>query len=108
MTVYHVQYAAQAVDDLRNIYRYLAEELQAPQAAQRQVDRIRRVIRMLNSSPARFPAVAWEPWASMGMRQEPVNNYLVFYLVDENRQTVSVVRVFYGGRNIEDIVRNGE
>ncbi len=44
----------------------------------------------------------------MGMRQEPVNNYLVFYLVDENRQTVSVVRVFYGGRNIEDIVRNGE
>ncbi len=108
MTVYHVQYAAQAVDDLRNIYRYLAEELQAPQAAQRQVDRIRKIIRMLNTSPARFPTVGWEPWASMGMRQVPVNNYVVFYLVEENCQTVSVVRIFYSGRDIEDIVRNGE
>lgn len=108
MTGYHVQYAAQAVDDLRSIYRYLAEELQAPQAAQRQVERIRKIIRMLSSTPARFPAVAWEPWASMGMRQVPVNNYIVFYLVEEERQTVSVVRIFYGGRNIEDIVRNGE
>jgi len=108
MTDYHVQYAAQALDDLRNIYRYLSEELQAPQAAQRQVDRIRRMIRMLSSSPARFPVVAWEPWASMGMRQVPVNHYIVFYLIEEDAQTVSVVRIFYGGRHIEDIVRNGE
>ena len=38
MTNYHVQYSAEAVEDLRNIYQYIAVELQAPQAAQGQVD----------------------------------------------------------------------
>lgn len=30
MTNYHVQYSAEAVEDLRNIYQYIAVELQAP------------------------------------------------------------------------------
>lgn len=104
MTNYHVQYSAEAVEDLRNIYQYIAVELQAPQAAQGQVDRIRKMIRSLSLTPTRFAAVEWEPWASMGMRKVPVNNYLVFYLVENADATVTVVRIFYGGRNIEEIV----
>ena len=106
MTNYHVQYSAEAVEDLRNIYQYIAVELQAPQAAQGQVDRIRKKIRSLSLKPTRFAAVEWEPWASMGMRKVPVNNYLVFYLVENADLTVTVVRIFYGGRNVEEIIRD--
>ena len=106
MTNYHVQYSAEAVEDLRNIYQYIAVELQAPQAAQGQVDRIRKMIRSLSPTPTRFAAVEWEPWASMGMRKVPVNNYLVFYLVENADLTVTVVRIFYGGRNVEEIIRD--
>lgn len=105
MITYHVQYSAEAVEDLRNIYQYIAEELQAPQAAQGQADRIRKAIRALNSFPSRFAAVDWEPWASMGMRKVPVDNYLVFYLVQNEDSTVTIVRIFYAGRNIEEIIK---
>jgi len=104
MTNYHVQYSAEAVEDLRNIYQYIAVELQAPQAAQGQVDRVRKMIRSLSLTSTRFAAVEWEPWASMGMQKVPVNHYLVFYLVENAEATVTVVRIFYGGRNIEEIV----
>jgi len=42
----------------------------------------------------------------MGMRKVPVNNYLVFYLVENADLTVTVVRIFYGGRNVEEIIRD--
>lgn len=30
----------------------------------------------------------------------PVDNYLVFYLPNETKNTVSIVRIMYGGRDI--------
>ena len=105
MIHYRVQYSAEALDDLRSIYQYIANERKAPQAAKGQVDRIRRLIRSLSLSPTRFAVVEWEPWASMEMRKVPVNNYLVFYLVENANSTVTVVRIFYGGRNVEEIIQ---
>lgn len=105
MKGYRVQYAADAMEDLRSIYHYIAHELQAPQATQGQVDRIRKMIRSLENAPTRFLAVNWEPWHKMGMRKVPVDRYMVFYLVDEPQETVTVVRIFYCGRNIREIIR---
>ena len=31
----------------------------------------------------------------------PVDNYLVFYIPDKNTKIVTVIRVMYGGRDIE-------
>ena len=39
----------------------------------------------------------------MGMRKVPVDNYIVFYLVDNDNRIVIVDRVFYGGRDIHGI-----
>ena len=105
MTHYRVQYSAEALEDLRSIYQYIANELQAPQAAKGQVDRIRRMVRSLSLTPTRFAAVEWEPWASMGMRKVPVDHYLVFYLVENADLTVTVVRIFFGGRNVEEMIK---
>lgn len=44
----------------------------------------------------------------MGMHQLPVNNFIVYYLVDDEAGTVTVVRIFYGGRDIEGIVNSHE
>jgi toxin ParE1/3/4 len=56
--------------------------------------------------PARFVSVDWEPWASMGMRKMPVNNYVVVYLIDDPKHAVNIVRIFYGGRDVESIVHS--
>jgi len=62
------------------------------------------MISSLDTFPARYSLVEWEPWSSMKIYKVPVDNYMIFYRVDEELSTVSIIRIFYSGRNIEDIV----
>ena len=101
-----VSYSGEALDDLRDIYTYIANELLVPETAAAQVGRIRKKIRSLDFMPARYALVEWEPWHSMGMHQLPVDNYIVYYLVDDEAGIVTVVRVFYGGCDIEGIINS--
>ena len=48
----------------------------------------------------RFRLYNEEPWHSAGLRFFPVNHYLVFYLPDEAKNTVNIVRIIYSGRDI--------
>ena len=38
---------------------------------------------------------------SRGLRVFPVDNYLVYYIPDMERQIVTVIRVMYGGRDVD-------
>ena len=42
-----------------------------------------------------------EPWHSRDLRIMPVDNYLVFYIPNHEEQTVKIMRVIYGGRDID-------
>ena len=105
MEKYDVQYAPLAIEDLRNIYRYIAHSLLEPTTALKQTDRIREGIRSLSAMPSRHPLVDWEPWRSLQIRKLPIDNYMVFYSVNPEVQSVTVYRIFYGGRNIQEIAQ---
>lgn len=108
MGSYEVLYAPAALDDLRAIFSYIAFDLKAGQAAEEQTNRIRRKVRSLDSMPGRYRKVEWEPRASMGMYQLPVDDYVIYYLVDQELRTVTIVRIFYGGRDVESIIKSEE
>lgn len=57
-------------------------------------------IRSLDEMPQRYKLYDDEPWHSRGLRTLPVNNYLIFYLADEEKAVVTVIRIIYGGRDI--------
>lgn len=97
---YQIFYTAGAKRDLRGIYSYIAEELLVPDTAAGQVQRIMKEIRSLEEMPMRYRLYDDEPWHGLGLRFFPVDNYLVFYLPDENINTVRIVRIMYGGRDI--------
>lgn len=102
--VYNVAYSPKAYDDLTAIYTYISTELKSKNNAQAQVDRIRDAIRKLDVMPERHERVDWEPWLSMGMRKMPIDNYIIFYLVDSSNMIVVIDRIVYGGRNLEEIL----
>lgn len=104
--IFHITYSPAALDDLRSIFSYIAYELLATQAATNQTKRIRKHIRSLDTMPGRYGKVEWEPWASMNMHKLPVDNYIVFYLIDEEKMMVTIVRIFYSGRDIESIIQS--
>ena len=92
-----------AREDLRGIFRYIAYELLEPKIAEKQVNRIRGSVNKLAVFPKKHQEVSWEPWSSMGLRYLPVDNYVVYYLVNDDHKTVYIIRIFYGGRNIQEI-----
>lgn len=103
-TSYSVAYSPAAKDDLKNIYLYIAFNLNIPEIAENQVNRIRKVICSLAFMPSKYEVVDWEPWKSMDMHKVPVDNFVVFYAIKTDKHIVTVVRIFYGGRNVENII----
>ena len=98
---YSVKITAEADNDLRSIYEYIAFELKSSENAIRQLDRLEQSILKLNEMPERYKLYENEPWKSKGLRMMPVDNFIVFYIPDNEKNTVTVIRVMYGGRNIE-------
>ena len=96
-----VIYSARARQDLRNIYEYISYDLLVPETATRQTRWIMKEIRLLDEMPMRHRLYDDEPWHSQGVRFFPVDNYLVFYLPDETKNTVYIVRIIYSGRDIK-------
>lgn len=101
---YSVVYSPEAIDDLREVYSYIAFTLLAPETAEKQLNRIRKEIRSLDFMPSRYALVEWEPWQSMEMHKVPVDNFVVYYIVDDDSRIVTVIRIFYGGRDVANIV----
>ena len=94
--IYSVNISSQADKDIRAIYEYIALTLMSPENANAQLSRLEDRINKLDNLPKRFPKYKNE------IRFMPVDNYLVFYTVDDVSKNVSILRVMYGKRNIEN------
>jgi toxin ParE1/3/4 len=92
----------QADNDLRNIYEYIAFTLLELKIAAGQLERIEKGILSLDEMPERFRVFEKESWHSRGLRQMPVDNFIVFYIPKTEDKTVNVIRVMYGGRNMDE------
>lgn len=95
-----IVYTHTARQDLQMIYEYIAYTLLVPDTAKALCEKIMQGVCSLESLPEHNPLYREEPWHSEGVRFLRVKNYLIFYTVDLNADTVSIVRVLYGGRDI--------
>lgn len=97
---WNIVYTARARKDLRDIYEHIALELLVEETATGQTRRIMQAIRSLEEMPMRHRLYEEEPWHSQGVRFLPVDNYLIFYLPVELKNTVNIIRIMYGGRDV--------
>ncbi len=100
--LFNVFVTEQAESDLRKIYNYIRVDLSSPLAADNLLKLLEDGISKLSEMPNRCRIYEYEPWHSKCMRVLTVKNYLVFYFVNEEQKSVNVVRVFYGGQNLND------
>ena len=99
--IFELEISEQADTDLRGIFEYIAFTLLAPENATGQLDRLENSILSLEQYPMRHRAYEKEPWHSRGLRVLSVDNYVVLYIPNEETKVVTVIRVMYGGRNID-------
>ena len=96
-----IQYSASSREDLKSIFEYIAYELLSPEYAAGQVERIMEAVRFLEDMPMRHQIYEEEPWRTKQIRYLPVDNYVIFYLPKEETNTVNIVRIIYGSRNMK-------
>ena len=99
---YKVVLTEQADTDLRDIYEYIAITLFEPGIAVRQLERIEKAIQSLDEMPNRFRIFEREPWHSRELHQMPVDSLIVFYIPKTEDKTVTITRIMYGGRDIDE------
>lgn len=104
MAEYHIEIERPAERDLFDIFFYITETLKEPQSARHTYGSIKREILALAAMPERHPIVEDEPYASLGIRKLFVENYIVFYIADEDSYTVHILRVLYNRREWQGIL----
>ena len=98
---YDVKITERARLDMKMIYEYIADTLMEPTIAEKQYARIETAVYSLDQMPERFRRYEKDPWQSRNLRVMPVDNYIVFYTVDNEKLIVTVARIIFGRRNTE-------
>jgi plasmid stabilization system protein ParE len=98
MQQYSVQITDKALEDMEEIYIYIAEQLQAPENAMGQYNRIAEAIQKLTVFPERVRIMESEPEHTIGLRQLSIDNFSVFYVIEDDM--VIVTRVLYSASDI--------
>ena len=103
---YEVKLTDTAIGQLKDTVEYISKGLLEPQVARKWSDRIMKSILSLEFMPLRFPTVDEEPWRTEGIHKMKIENFIVYYWVDDNALTVWVTAVVYGRKDQLAILRN--
>lgn len=98
MKEFRVQITDKALSDMEEIYNYIAQQLQAPEAAMGQYNRIADAIETLDTFPERVKLMETEEECKLELRQMLVDNFSVFFHIVEER--VIITNVLYSASDI--------
>ena len=100
MENYKVIPTKSAENDLEGIYLYIATQALMPIAAAKKVKRLKdSIVKKLSFMPQKYRLVNDSYLASIRYRMMNVENYIVFFSVEENEKVVWVERVIHGARD---------
>lgn len=99
MKHFNVLITEQALTQMEAIYRYISEELESPENALNQYNRISDAILSLETFPDRFHRISTTNLSFKDLHRMNIDNYATFYLVRNNQ--VIIVVVLYGHSDVD-------
>ena len=106
--MYHIDITDCAEQDMRKAAEYIAVDLHNQPAAEQLLNDAEKAIFSLEEMPYRYPLVADEVLANQGFRFFSVDNYLVFFIVREDKNIVVIERFLYKRRDWAAILNGGQ
>ncbi len=100
---YHLTHKADAYLD--DIVGYIAVELANPTAVSNFVGKLQGAIEEVRSFPESGSLVINEFLSNIEVRKKLVGNYIMYYLPDSNEKMIFILRIVYGKRNMDEILR---
>ena len=102
---YKVKLTDHAVAQLQEAVIYISKVLQASTVAKHWAARIKKELASLSTMPARYPLTEEEPWHTEGIHKMSVENFLVYYWIEEAKKIVWITAIVYARRDQLRVLR---
>lgn len=102
--MYKLVYLPIAKEDITKVVLYITEHLKATKAAIDLLNSIETSILKLAEFPYSYKVYKTANEYENEYRILPVKNYLIFYTVNEEEKTVTIYRVIYSKRNLDNLI----
>ncbi len=102
---YSYSFTEKAEQDFDEILRYISVDLANPAAAQNLGKRMFEQIDMVRAFPDSGAPVDNEFLSDKTIRKLSVDNYIIYYKAHYDEKIISVIRIVYGKRNLDEILK---
>ena len=102
--MYTIEYLPIAKSDMVDIEKYIGVKLENPEAAERLAEKMIEAAEKLTDMPYKCPVYIPVKPLRHEYRKLIVQNYIMFYWVDEDKKLITIARVVYSGRDYENLL----
>ena len=102
--MYTIDYLPIAKSDMVDIAKYIGVKLENPEAAERLAEKMIEAAEKLTDMPYKCPVYIPVKPLRHEYRKLIVQNYIMFYWVDEDKKLITIARVVYSGRDYENLL----
>ncbi|GAB5084469.1 type II toxin-antitoxin system RelE/ParE family toxin [Ruminococcus sp. 25CYCFAH16] len=102
--MYTIEYLPIAKSDMVDIAKYIGVKLENPEAAERLAEKMIEAAEKLTDMPYKCPVYIPVKPLRHEYRKLIVQNYIMFYWVDEDKKRITIARVVYSGRDYENLL----
>lgn len=102
--IYKIVIGKYAKKDLNDIYDYISNTLFNNEAANQLLDKINLKFEQIKLFPKSAPLINNEYVKNKNIRKILIDNYIAFYIVDETKFEIRILRIVYGMMNYLDIL----
>jgi toxin ParE1/3/4 len=85
--------------DLENLFRYISEELYNTESALVMINKFEMKFNDICLFPKAYPIITLNRINHNGLRKVILDNFMVVYLYDEEKDIINIVRVIYAKRD---------
>lgn len=103
---YSYRFTEKAVRDFDEILHYISVDLANPIAAQNLGKKVFEKIDVVRAFPDSGTPIDNEYLLDKAVRKLLVDNYIIYYKAYSTEKIISIVRIVYGKRNLDEILRN--
>lgn len=104
MKKYKVIIQESAELDLIGIIEYIANDLNEKTIAMNLYRNIVANINSLSTTPGRCAIIDEEPYKTLQTRRLVINNYSAFYFVNDETESVHIIRILYNHRDWQNLI----
>lgn len=85
--------------EMNDIYNYMSNNLYSPKAAKELMNKVETTIQRLKDIPKAYMTIKKYNELEMEYRRIVINNYVIIYTISEEKNSIYIVHMYYGGSN---------